>query len=137
MSLRVDNWPQRVPIPYAAAAPMRLKITCGECGCLYAVFGVAYFYPYCGANASELVVDLTVQGIRQALKAADSIRGAIPDADTAENTCRLIVESALQNAITAFQRHTEAIYTRIAPTTKIRRNELQNLAGAQPFGLRL
>lgn len=128
MSLRVDNRPQRVPIPYAAAAPMRLKITCGECGCRYAVVGVAYFCPSCGANAAELVFDLTVQGIRQALKAVDSIRAAIPDADTAENTCRLIVESALQNAVTAFQRNTEALYTRIAPTTKIRRNAFQNLA---------
>lgn len=128
MSLRVDSRPQLVPIPYAAAAPMRLKITCGECGCRYAVVGVAYFCPSCGANAAELVFDLTVQGIRQSLEAVDAIRASIPNPDTAENTCRLIVESALQNAVTAFQRNTEALYTRVAPTTKIRRNAFQNLA---------
>ncbi|PPA04610.1 hypothetical protein C4E44_08120 [Pseudomonas sp. MWU12-2312b] len=128
MSLRVDSRPQRVPIPYAAAAPMRLKITCIECGCRYAVVGAAYFCPSCGANAAELVFDLTVQGIRQSLEAVDAIKAAIPDADTAQNTCRLIIESALQNAVTAFQRNTEALYARVAPETKVRRNAFQNLA---------
>lgn len=127
MSLRVGSRPQLVPIPYAAAAPMRLKITCGDCGCRYAVVGAAYFCPSCGANAAELVFDLTIQGIRQSLEAVDAIRAAIPDADTAENTCRLIVESALQNVVTAFQRNTEALYARVMPTTKIRRNAFQNL----------
>ncbi|WP_435608067.1 hypothetical protein [Pseudomonas knackmussii] len=128
MSMKVDSRPQHVPIPYVAAAPMRLKITCGECGCRYAAVGAAYFCPSCGANAAELVFDLTAQGIRQSLGAVDAVRAAIPDADTAENTCRLIVESALQNAVTAFQRNAEALYARIAPTTKIRRNAFQNLA---------
>ncbi|WP_333986740.1 hypothetical protein [Burkholderia cepacia] len=47
---------------------------------------------------------------------------------TSENTCRLIVESALQNAVTALQRNAEALHARVAPTTKIRRNAFQNLA---------
>ena len=128
MSMKVDSRPQRVPIPYAAAAPMRIKITCGECGCRYAVVGAAYFCPSCGANAAELVFDLTVQGIRQSLEAVDAIRTVIADADTAENTCRLIVESALQNAVTAFQRVAEALHERIAPTAKARRNAFQNLS---------
>jgi len=128
MNMKVDSRPQHVPIPYAAAAPMRLKITCGECGCRYAVVGAAYFCPSCGTNAAELVFDLTAQGIRQSLEAIDAIRTAIPDADTAENTCRLIIESALQNAVTAFQRNSEALHARVAPTTKIRRNAFQNLA---------
>lgn len=128
MSMKVDSRPQHILIPYAAAAPMRLKITCGECGCRYAVVGAAYFCPSCGANAAELVFDLTTRGIRQSLDAVDAIRAAIPDADTAENTCRLIVESALQNAVTAFQRNAEALHARVAPTAKVRRNAFQNLA---------
>ncbi|APG05615.1 hypothetical protein BJI69_18030 [Luteibacter rhizovicinus DSM 16549] len=128
ISMKVDSRPQHVPIPYAAAAPMRLKIACAECGCRYAVVGAAYFCPSCGANAAELVFDLTTQGIRQSLDAIDFIKAAISDADTAENTCRLIVESALQNAVTAFQRIAEALHARIAPTTKVRRNAFQSLA---------
>lgn len=128
INMKVDSRPQHVPIPYAAAAPMRLKIACNECRCRYAVVGAAYFCPSCGANAADLVFDLTAQGIRQSLVAVDTIRAAIPDADTAENTCRLIVESAMQNAVTAFQRIAEALYWRIAPATKIRRNAFQNLA---------
>jgi uncharacterized Zn finger protein (UPF0148 family) len=128
MSMKVDSRPQHVPIPYAAAEPMRLKITCGECGCRYAVVGAAYFCPSCGTNAAELVFELTAQGIRQSLQAVDVIRDAIADADTSENTCRLIVESALLNVVTAFQRFAEALYARIAPAVKTRRNAFQNLA---------
>ncbi len=128
MSMKVNSIPQHVPIPYAAAAPMRLKIACGECGCRYAVVGAAYFCPSCGANAAELVFELTAQGIRQSLEAVNAIRAAISDADTAENTCRLIVESALQNSVTAFQRVAEALHARIAPTVKTRRNAFQNLS---------
>jgi Arc/MetJ family transcription regulator len=40
----------------------------------------------------------------------------------------LIVESALQNTVTAFQRNAEALFARVAPTTKVRRNAFQNLA---------
>jgi hypothetical protein len=96
--------------------------------CRYAVIGAAYFCPSCGANAAELVFYLTTQGIRQSLNAVDAIKAAIPDVDTAENTCRLIVESALQTAVTAFQRNAEALHARVAPTTKVRRNAFQNLA---------
>lgn len=128
MSMRVDSQPQQVPIPYAAAAPMRLKITCDDCGCRYAVVGAAYFCPSCGANAAELVFDLTTQGIRQSLDAVEAIRAAMPDADTAENTRRMIVEGALQNAVTAFQRLAEALHARAAAATKVRRNAFQNLS---------
>jgi len=128
MNMKVDSRPRHVPIPYAAAAPMRLKITCCECGCRYAVVGAAYFCPSCGTNAAELVFDLTVEGIQQSLEAVDAIRDAITDADTAENTCRMIIESALQNVVTVFQRVAEALHARIAPSAKVRRNAFQNLA---------
>jgi hypothetical protein len=41
---------------------------------------------------------------------------------------RLIVESALQNAVTTFQRIAEALHARIAPIVMVRRNAFQNLA---------
>lgn len=126
--MKVDNRPQHVPLPPAAAEPMQLKITCPACSCRYAVIGAAYFCPACGHNAADQVFILTIAGIRKSLDALDVVRSAIADRDTAENTTRLIIENGLQNAVTAFQRCAEAIFASIPSTSKPRRNAFQNLA---------
>jgi hypothetical protein len=128
MSMKVDSRPVHVPIPPAAAESMRLRIQCPACSCRYAVIGAAYFCPACGHNAVEQVFERTLAGIRKTLDALDAVRAAIPDRDTAESTVRLIVENALQNAITAFQRYAEALYGRVPNAAKPRRNAFQNLA---------
>lgn len=128
MTMKVDNRPQHVPLPPAAAEPMQLKITCPACSCRYAVIGAAYFCPACGHNAADQVFTLTIAGIRKSLDALDVVRTAIADRDTAENTTRLIIENGLQNAVTAFQRCAEAIFASIPSTSKPRRNAFQNLA---------
>jgi Zn finger protein HypA/HybF involved in hydrogenase expression len=53
--MKIDSRPRHVLLPPAAAEPMRLKITCPECSCRYAVIGAAFFCPACGHNAAELV----------------------------------------------------------------------------------
>lgn len=127
MTMKVDNKPQHVPLPPAAAEPMRLKITCPACACRYAVVGAAYFCPACGHNAADQQFELTMAGIRQSLGAVDVVRAAIADRDTAESTVRLVVENGLQNAVTAFQRCAEAIYSGFESAPKARRNAFQNL----------
>jgi len=116
-----------VPVPLEVAAPMQLKITCSSCGCRFAVVGAAYFCPACGHNSADQMFTLSVTGIRHSLDALNTVRNAIVDPDAAENTVRLIVESSLQNAVSAFQRCAEALYTAIPGTGKIRRNAFQNL----------
>lgn len=128
ISMKVDNRPLHVPLPPAAAEPMRLKIACPACACRYAVIGAAYFCPACGHNAAELQFALTINGIRQTLDALDTVRAAISDRDTAENTVRLIVENGLQNAVTAFQRCAEALFSGLPSPPRARRNAFQNLA---------
>lgn len=128
ITMKVDSRPRHVLLPPAAAEPMRLKITCPECACRYAVIGAAFFCPACGHNAAELVFTLSLTGIRSALDALPAVRVAIPDRDTAETTVRLIVENGLQNAITAFQRYAEALYARLPAAPAARRNAFQNLA---------
>lgn len=127
MTMKVDGLPQHVSLPPAAAEPMRLKISCPACACRYAVIGAAYFCPACGHNAADQVFVQTINGIRQSLNAADAVRAAIHDRDTAESTVRLIVENGLQTAVTAFQRCAEAVFAGLAPTAKARRNAFQNL----------
>jgi uncharacterized Zn finger protein (UPF0148 family) len=128
MTMKVDSRPQHVPLPPAAAEPMKLKITCPACSCRYAVVGAAYFCPACGHNAADQVFTLTIAGIRKSIDALDAVRAAIPDRDTAESTARLIIENGLQNAVTAFQRCAEAFFASIPSAPKPRRNAFQNLA---------
>jgi uncharacterized Zn finger protein (UPF0148 family) len=126
ITMKVDNRP-RILLPFVAAEAMRLKITCPECACRYAVIGAAFFCPSCGHNAAELVFSQSLTGIRNALDALAPVRAAIPDKDTAETTVRLIIENGLQNAVTAFQRYAEALYARQPAAPKARRNAFQNL----------
>ena len=128
MTMKVDSRPQHVSLPPAAAEPMRLKITCPACACRYAVIGAAYFCPACGHNAADQQFALTISGIRQSLDSLDAVRGAILDRDMAENTARLITENGLQNAVTAFQRCAEAIFSVVPSAPKARRNAFQNLS---------
>ena len=77
---------------------------------------------------ADRVFAQSIAGIRRSLGALSEVRAAIPDPDTAENTSRLIVESGLQNAVTAFQRLAETLYATLASSPKARRNAFQNLA---------
>lgn len=128
MTMNVDSRPQHVSLPPFAAEPMRLKITCPACASRYAVIGAAYFCPACGHNAADQQFAQTITGIRQSLDSLDALRAAIPDRDMAENTARLITENGLQNAVTAFQRCAEAIFSVLPSPPKARRNAFQNLA---------
>lgn len=128
ITMKVDNRSRHVLLPTAVAEPMRLKITCPECACRYAVIGAAFFCPACGHNAAEMVFGQSLAGIRNALDALPQIRAAITDRDTAETTARLLIENGLQNAVTAFQRYAEALYARHPAPSRPRRNAFQNLS---------
>jgi len=79
ITMKVNNRPQKILLPSAAADPMRLKISCPQCACRYAVIGAAFFCPACGHNAAELVFGQTIIGIRNMLDALGSVRAAISD----------------------------------------------------------
>jgi RNA polymerase subunit RPABC4/transcription elongation factor Spt4 len=128
ITLRVNNRPQAVLLPAAAADSMRLKITCPACSCRYAVIGAAFFCPACGHNSAELLFTQSIVIVRNALAALAAVRAGISERDTAEATARLIVESGLQNTVTAFQRYAEALYARQPSAPAARRNAFQNLA---------
>lgn len=127
MTMSVNSRPQLISLPPAAADPMRLKITCPACACRYAVIGAAFFCPACGHNAADLMFSQTVSGIRNVLDALSNVRDAISDRDTADTTVRHIIENGLQNAVTAFQRYAEALYSRFPSQPAPRRNAFQNL----------
>lgn len=127
ITMRVDNRPQPVMLPLSATEPLRLKITCPACSCRYAVIGSAFFCPACGHNAADLMFTQAINGIRDALDSIPQVRSAIADRDTAETTIRLFIENSLQNAVTAFQRYAEVLYSRFPSMPTPRRNAFQNL----------
>lgn len=127
ITMKVDDRPQHVFLPPAAAEPMRLKITCPTCACRYAVIGAAFFCPACGHNAADLMFSQSIAAIRNALDALAGVRAAISDRDTAATTARLIIENGLQNAVTTFQRYAEVLYAGNPALPQPRRNAFQNL----------
>ena len=131
INMKVEKRPTYVPLPPAATEPMRLRIECSQCGCRYAVIGAAYFCPACGHSDAEVLFSLTISGVRDTISAVSEVRAAVSDPDTAENIARSLVENGLQNAVTAFQRYAETLYSQLKAGPKPRRNAFQNLtAGA-------
>ena len=128
IAMKVEGRPRYVPLPPAAAEPMRLRIECSQCKCRYAVIGAAFFCPACGHNDAEVVFSLAISGIRGALDALPAVRAAVSDRDAAENMVRSLVEHGLLNAVTAFQRYAEVLYSQLESAPKPRRNAFQNLA---------
>lgn len=128
MSMKVSHRPQEIVLPVSATDPMRLKITCETCGCRYAVIGSAFFCPSCGRNAADHVFRQSLGTIKATLDVLPTIRANLPDSDTAENTARTLIEVGLQNAVMAFQRYAEAMFSKQPNPPKVRRNVFQNLA---------
>ena len=131
VTMKVDGRPTRILLPPSAADPMQLRIECSQCGCRYAVIGAAFFCPGCGHNDAEVLFSLTISNIRKALYVLSEVRSAISDIsdrDTAENIARSLVEYGLQNAVTAFQRYAEVLFSQVAVGPKPRRNAFQNLS---------
>ena len=119
--------PSTIPLLVEASNPMRLKIECSYCKCRYAVIGAAFFCPACGQDDAEVLFSLTMSGIRKAMHELSGIKASISDPDTAEIVGRSLVENAVQNAVTAFQKYVEALYLRLIPEGKLRRNAFQQL----------
>lgn len=127
MTMSVDRKLTHVALPPAAAEPMELKITCPACSCRYAVIGAAYFCPACGHNSVDRDFQRSMDALLASLASIPQVRAAISDKDVAENTIRIIVESGLLNAVTAFQRYAEAMYLRHPQAVPPRRNAFQSL----------
>ena len=128
MTMNYNRGEREVLLPVGATDPMRLKIDCPQCGCRYAVIGSAYFCPACGHNAADRMFGQSLDKIIAALDALSLVRAAIDDRDTAENTVRSLIENGLQQAVTAFQRLSEAMWEKVPAAPKARRNAFQNLA---------
>jgi uncharacterized Zn finger protein (UPF0148 family) len=112
-------------VPVAAAEPMRLRAKCDACGCRYSFVGAAYFCPSCGKNSASQTFAQTLKAIRTAAGMGDTLKAMI-DADDAEVMARALLEKAMQDAVTSFQRLSEQLYEERTGAAA-RRNAFQSL----------
>jgi hypothetical protein len=133
MSMKVGAAPRFTPhkVPATASAAMKLEIACEKCSCRFAVIGSAYFCPACGHSSVDRMFDDSLRKIRAKKDNLHVVREAIAAAagrDEAELTCRSLIESCLQDGVTAFQRCCEGLYASIVPATPAPMNAFQRLA---------
>lgn len=130
ITLDVKGGRDAVLVPIAAAEPMRLRTICEDCGCRYSYVGAAYFCPSCGKNSANHTLLQTLATIRTAAGLGETLRSALGP-DEAEVMTRTLLEKAMQDTVTSFQRLAEQLYE--ARTGKpARRNAFQNLdAGSE------
>jgi hypothetical protein len=99
---------------------MELEIACEKCTCRFAVIGSAYFCPACGHSSVDRMFDDSLRKIRAKKDNVDVVRDAIAASagrDEAELMCRSLIESCLQDGVTAFQRCCEGLYASTGPAT--------------------
>ena len=125
MTLEVKGGRDTVLVPVAAAEPMRLRTSCEACGCRYSYVGAAYFCPSCGKNSASHTFVQTIRHIRTAAGLEEALRAALPPDEAAVMT-RALLEKAMQDAVTSFQRLSEQLYE-AATGAPARRNAFQNL----------
>jgi uncharacterized Zn finger protein (UPF0148 family) len=116
-------------LPIPASEEMHLKIQCAKCKARYSVIGSAFFCPACGHNSAEETFDNSIQKIEAKIRNLPVIREAVAaiSKDEAENTCRSLIESSLNECVVAFQRFCEVVFPEKSPTTKIKFNAFQKI----------
>lgn len=131
MSLEYKG-PTQVPalVPCEAAEEMQHKITCEQCNARFAVIGSAFFCPRCGHSSAVRVFNDALVKIEAKVEHLDRVVQAVAqiDKDAAELTRRSLLESAISDAVVAFQRVMEELYRRHSGTKdKIKQNTFQRL----------
>jgi hypothetical protein len=125
ITLDVKGGRDVVLLPVAAAEPMRLRACCEDCGCRFSYVGAAYFCPGCGRNSARQTFSQTLAAIRTAAGLGGILREALGP-DEAEVMIRSLLEKAILDTVTSFQRLSEQLYE--GRTGKAaRRNAFQNL----------
>lgn len=115
MSVKGFNY-HPMMMPFQAKELFERKIQCDKCNSRYSVIGSAYFCPCCGHNSVEKTFDDSIKKILAKIDNQDIIRKAFHDIgqkDEAEITIKSLIESAISDGVTAFQRLADELYTKV------------------------
>lgn len=114
MSMKVQGGRKRTyTIPAKAAEAMQLEIQCEECSSRFAVVGSAYFCPACGYNSVLRTFSDSLRKIKAKLDSVAVIKEPLSiafGADSAELTCRSVLETCISDGVVAFQKYCEGLY---------------------------
>lgn len=108
-------------VPIAALEAMKLKIQCESCATRFAVVGSAFFCPSCGHNSVERIFEDALRKVEAKIDNLETVRTAIEssvDKDTAEVTCRSLLETGLNDCVVAFQKLMDSLYATIPNAKK-------------------
>ena len=134
MSMEVKGGSKKTHvIPAKSAELMQLEITCEECSSRFAVIGSAYFCPACGHNSVLRTFSDSLNKIKAKKDCINTVKIAITEStgkDDAENTCRSMIESCIQDGVVAFQKYCEGMYE---PFGKTNMNTFQRLDQGSKF----
>lgn len=117
-------------LPSEASDVWKLLIDCKRCRARFAVIGAAYFCPCCGDNAVERVFDASLERIRIGVENIDVIRHAFERTgarDKGEILIQQLLESSVEDCVTAFQRLSDVLYAERCPRTVAPRSAFQRL----------
>lgn len=131
MSMKASAGASRTyALPIAASEVMQLEICCDSCKLRFAVIGAAYFCPGCGANSVERMFQNSLRKIRAKKDNLDLVRTAfesVDKKDDGELTCRSLVETCLQDGVTAFQKYCDRLYSSVPDLAPAPFNAFQRL----------
>ena len=117
MSMSVNGFNRHpLMLPFPAKELFERKIQCDQCNSRYSVIGSAYFCPCCGHNSVEKTFDDSIKKILAKIDNTDIIRKAFQDIDRkdeGEITIKSLIESALTDGVTAFQRLADELYAKV------------------------
>jgi uncharacterized Zn finger protein (UPF0148 family) len=117
-------------LPASARELLEQELQCDECKARFAVLGCAFFCPCCGHNSVERTFDAALDKVLANLDALALVRQALDAAglkDQAETTAISLVESSLQDCVTAFQTLCAGLFSRVAPGVTAPPNVFQRI----------
>lgn len=117
-------------LPAKAAEALQLEVVCESCSARFAVLGPAYFCPCCGNDSVDRSFDLSLTKILAKVDNLDLIVDALARVgkkDEAAHTTLSLVESGIQDCVTAFQRLCEMRHSAGPGTNPPPKNAFQRL----------
>lgn len=82
-------------------------ILCEKCGTHYSVIGSAFFCPCCGYNSAVNSYNDSLDSINRMIDSLHEVKSLMTekyDLDSAESTCRKMLESSIGDMVSAFQK---------------------------------
>ena len=113
--------------PIGQSEEWSLDIQCKECGTRYSVIGSAYFCPCCGYSSAEDVCEESLDTIEKMISSTTEMKKIFSEMyneDKAETMVRSLIEGALGDIVSAFQKYAETMYKRIS-NKPVRFNDFQ------------